>query len=32
MWLDEGKPWATFRVEEVVTNVDVRAYVRGRGK
>ncbi len=32
MWLDEGKPWATFRVEEIVTNVDVRAYVRGRGK
>ncbi len=32
MWLDEGKPWATFRVEELVTNVDVRAYVRARGK
>lgn len=23
-WLDKGTPWATFRVEEVVTNVDVR--------
>jgi hypothetical protein len=32
MWLDQGKPWATFRVEDVVNNIDVRAYVRGRGK
>ena len=31
-WLDQGKPWATFRAEEIVTNVDVRAYVRARGK
>lgn len=31
-WLDEGKPWATFRIEDVVFNVDVRAYVRARGK
>jgi hypothetical protein len=23
-WLDEGTPWATFRVEEIVTNADVR--------
>ncbi len=31
-WLDQGKPWATFRLEDVVYNVDVSAYVRGRGK
>ena len=24
-WLDEGTPWATFRVEEIVTNADVRS-------
>jgi len=25
LWLDEGSPWATFRVEAIVYNVDVRS-------
>lgn len=32
MWLDQGRPWAVFRLEDIVFNVDVRAYVRARGK
>ncbi len=31
-WLDQGRPWAVFRLEDVVYNVDTRAYVRARGK
>lgn len=31
IWMDDGKPWAVFTVEEIVTNVDVGEYVRGRG-
>lgn len=27
-WFDEGRPWATFRVEEVLYDVDVREYLR----
>lgn len=30
-WFDEGTPWAVFRVEEVVYNVDVEEYVRVKG-
>jgi hypothetical protein len=30
-WLDQGKPWATFTLEEVKYNVDVRQYVLQRG-
>jgi hypothetical protein len=30
-WFDQGSPWATFDVEEVVYNADVRDYVRARG-
>lgn len=30
-WLDQGKPWAVFTVEEVVYNVDVSEYIRQRG-
>jgi hypothetical protein len=30
-WFDQGRPWAVFRVEEVVYNVDVDAYIRTRG-
>jgi len=30
-WLDDGKPWAVFDVEEVVYNVDVDTYFRSRG-
>ena len=30
-WLDQGKPWAVFTLEQVDTNVDVRASIRARG-
>ena len=30
-WLDQGKPWAVFSLEDVVTNVDVSQYIRQRG-
>jgi hypothetical protein len=31
IWMDDGKPWAVFTIEEIVTNVNVREYVRGQG-
>jgi hypothetical protein len=30
-WLDQGKPWATFTLEEVSYNVDVSKYIRQKG-
>jgi hypothetical protein len=30
-WLDQGKPWATFILEEVNYNVDVSQYIRQKG-
>lgn len=30
-WMDDGRPWATFRLEEAQFNVDVSGYVRARG-
>ncbi|HMB23754.1 MAG TPA: DUF6544 family protein, partial [Anaerolineales bacterium] len=30
-WLDQGKPWATFTLEEVNYNVDTSEYIRQRG-
>lgn len=30
-WLDQGKPWATFTLEEVKYNVDVKGYILQRG-
>lgn len=30
-WMSDGKPWATFTLEDVRYNVDVAAYVRARG-
>jgi len=30
-WLDQGKPWAIFTLEDVHYNVDVTAYIRQRG-
>lgn len=30
-WLDQGKPWAIFTLEEVNYNVDVSQYIRQRG-
>jgi hypothetical protein len=31
-WLDQGKPWAIFTLEEVNYNVDVSEYIRQRGQ
>ena len=31
-WLDQGKPWAFFEVEEMAYNLDVSAYIRARGQ
>ncbi|HEX2994070.1 MAG TPA: DUF6544 family protein, partial [Anaerolineales bacterium] len=30
-WLDQGKPWAVFTLDEVNYNVDVSEYIRQRG-
>lgn len=30
-WLDQGKPWAIFRLEEMKYDVDVSEYIRQRG-
>jgi hypothetical protein len=30
-WLDQGRPWAVFTVEDAVYNVDVNDYIRQRG-
>lgn len=30
-WLDQGKPWAIFTLEDMVYNVDVSEYIRQRG-
>jgi hypothetical protein len=30
-WLDAGKPWAIFTLEEIVYNVDVSQYIRQKG-
>jgi hypothetical protein len=30
-WMDQGKPWATFTLEEVKYNVDVSEYIRQKG-
>jgi hypothetical protein len=31
MWLDQGKPWAYFTVEELIYNTDVSTYIHQRG-
>jgi len=31
-WLDQGKPWAIFTLEDVSLNVDVQDYIRQKGK
>jgi hypothetical protein len=31
-WLDQGRPWAVFRLEDVVYNVDVSQYIRQKGQ
>ncbi|HLE15736.1 MAG TPA: hypothetical protein VI776_13395 [Anaerolineales bacterium] len=30
-WLDQGRPWAVFTVEDIVYNVDVSEYIQQRG-
>ncbi len=30
-WMDDGKPWATFHVEDIVYNTDVTSYIRATG-
>lgn len=30
-WIDDGKPWAVFTVEEIIYNTDVSQYVRAKG-
>ncbi len=30
-WFDQGKPWAIFTVDDIVTNVDVQEYIRQDG-
>lgn len=31
IWMDDGKPWAVFTVEDVAYNVDVKEYIRAKG-
>jgi hypothetical protein len=31
-WLDQGKPWATFAIEETHYNVDVSKYIHEKGR
>jgi hypothetical protein len=30
-WMDDGKPWATFTVEDIVYNVEAQEYIRQKG-
>jgi hypothetical protein len=32
IWMDDGKPWAVFTVEDIVFNVDVSQYIRAKGQ
>lgn len=32
IWMDQGTPWAEWEVEDVVYNVQVDRYIRGRGE
>ncbi len=31
IWMDDGKPWAVFTVEDIAYNVDVEQYIRAKG-
>jgi hypothetical protein len=31
IWMDNGKPWAVFHVEDIVYNVDVEKYIHAEG-
>jgi hypothetical protein len=32
IWMDDGKPWAVFTVEDTAFNVDVSQYIRAKGQ
>jgi hypothetical protein len=32
IWMDDGKPWAVFTVEDIVFNVDVQDTIRAKGE
>jgi hypothetical protein len=32
IWMDDGRPWAVFTVEDIVFNVDVQDYIRAKGE
>lgn len=32
IWMDDGKPWAVFTVEDIVFNVNVGQYIRAKGQ
>ena len=32
IWMDDGKPWAVFTVEDIVFNTDVSSYIRAKGQ
>ncbi len=32
IWMDNGKPWAVFHVEDIAFNVDVKDYIRAKGQ
>lgn len=32
IWLDQGRPWAVFTLEDVAYNVDMSTYIRLRGR
>ena len=31
IWMDDGKPWAVFHIEDIVFNVDAQEYIREKG-
>ena len=31
-WLEQGRPWAIFTIEDIVYNVDVKEYIMQRGQ
>lgn len=31
IWMDDGKPWAVFHVEDIMYNADVQEYIRAKG-
>jgi protein involved in temperature-dependent protein secretion len=30
IWMDDGKPWAVFHVEDIIFNADVGDYIRAK--